>query len=273
MFKGMFTHFKNIKSVDFHIRCDPTKITFFTRGNEKKNKVVATIEGKNLNRYYCEETFWVGGRQDKFYQVFSKATKAYSKVTIICKHDNDSIMTIIFKDEELSRERNYDIKLKKLESDDDLISAEKKFSKEVLRTYPINFVLPSKQFRCSITDANCISNVITIEKSGKEPLRITTPDGNDIVYQEVYRKDEKIKLQSDVDESNTFKCKFNGENIKFVATSLVTGDVKIFVSEVNDLIICLIIDKLIIYTFVPIIQADARHIQIPSFDNNEDDSQ
>lgn len=270
MFKGMFTYFKNIGSKDFHIRCTPEGMTFFTHGSKEKNKVIAELKGENLNRYYCEDTFWVGGRQDKFYQVFSKATKVFSKVTIICKHYDDKIMTVIFKDTELDRECRYNIKLKTLEKDNDLLLSEKKISEDALDRYPINFMLPSKQFKSSITDANSISDTITIEKMGKEALQITTPPDVDIVYKEVYRKDDKIKLRSTVDESSTFRCSFNGGNIKFIATSLVTGDVNIYASEVEDLILSIVIDRLIIYTFVSIDRGDGRHIPASAYDGDKE---
>jgi hypothetical protein len=250
MFKGLFTYFKNIKSDNFHIRCSKEEITFFTWGINKENRVIAKIDGNSLNRYYCEETFWMGAKRDKFYQVFTTVNKSFSKVTIVCKHDDDAHIEVIFYDGVLDRNCTYKIKLKELDEDNKLFEAEALISEAALRKYPINFVLSSSQFKTSITDASSIENKITIEKIGNSPLQITTPSGKDIVYEEVYKSDTKIKLISSVEDSMTFRCSFIGSNIKFIATSLVTGNVQIFASESDDLILRLIIDKLVINTMI-----------------------
>jgi hypothetical protein len=123
---------------------------------------------------------------------------------------------------------------------------------ENLRKMPINFILTSNQFKKSITDANTIGEVITIEKTGDSSLKFTTSPGKEVVYSEIYNSDKKIKLQSNIDVSSSFRCSFAGKNIKFIASNLVDGYVKVFVSEVQDLILHFAIDKLQIYTFITI---------------------
>lgn len=252
IFKGLFTYCKSAKSDDILIRCDIDKITFFTSGNGHKSKIIATIAGSTAVRYVCRKTFYMKIKQNNLYQIFSSVDKTFSTAMWSCnKYDKDHLF-ITFKDPELDKDCEYIIKLLDFELDNSFDMYEDMIESKNLKTMPINFILTSNQFKKSITDANSIDDVITIEKAGDSNLKFTTSPGKEVVYSEIYKSDNKIKLQSNIDISSSFRCSFAGKNIKFIASNLVDGYVKIFVSEVQDLILNFSIDKLQIFTFIKI---------------------
>ena len=250
IFKGLFTYCKSVKSNDILIRCDIDRITFFISGNGHKSKIIATILGSTAVRYLCRKTFYMKIKQNNLYQIFSNVDKTFSTATWSCsKYDKDH-MFITFKDPELDKNCEYVIKLLDFELDDSFDLYEQMIEPENIKKMPINFTLTSNQFKKSITDANSIDEVITIEKTGDSNLKFTTSPGKEVVYSEIYNSDNKIKLQSNIDVSSSFRCSFAGKNIKFIASNLLDGYVKVFVSEVQDLILNFAIDKLQIFTFI-----------------------
>jgi|694.fasta_scaffold28060_9 hypothetical protein len=252
IFKGLFTYCKSVKSDDILIRCDIDRITFFVSGNGHKSKIIATIAGSTAVRYLCRKTFYMKIKQNNLYQIFSNVDKTFSTATWSCnKYDKDH-MFITFKDPELDKNCEYVIKLLDFELDNTFDAYEQMIELENLKKIPVNFILTSNQFKKSITDANSIDEVITIEKSGDSNLKFTTSPGKEVVYSEIYNSDNKIKLQSNIDASSSFRCSFAGKNIKFIASNLVDGYVKVYVSEVQDLILHFSIDKLQIFTFIKI---------------------
>ena len=252
IFKGLFTYCKSVKSDDILIRCDINKITFFINGNGHKSKIIATITGSTAARYLCRKTFYMKIKQNNLYQIFSSVDKTFSTATWSCnKYDKDH-MFITFKDLELDKDCEYVIKLLDFESDTSFDMYEQMIEFENLKKMPINFTLTSNQFKKSITDANSIDEVITIEKSGDSNLKFTTSPGKEVVYSEIYNSNNKIKLQSNIDVSSSFRCSFAGKNIKFITSNLVDGYVKVFVSEIQDLILHFAIEKLQIFTFIQI---------------------
>ena len=81
VFKSLFVYFKNIKAREIHLRCSPTGLTFFTRDHSKTSRIFATILGKHINWYYCEETFWLGINRDNIEKIFSSIDKTFFKIS------------------------------------------------------------------------------------------------------------------------------------------------------------------------------------------------
>lgn len=247
--KSLFSYFKNLKSVDIHIRCTPTGITFFTRDGASTCRVVAELPGDNMNHYYCDDIFWLGLNRENVERIFSSIDKSFFKVTILYRHDDPDSLVIIFKDADIDKECNYRISISTLDRDDELFAAEELTTPKALKEPPINFRLTSRQFKKSVTDASHYSDTLTFEKLGNHPLQLTY-NRVGIVYNEVYRTPEKINLHSDVEDTNIFRCSVNVANIKSLASAMVTDNVDIYCREDGDLLFRLEIDSLIMSTLL-----------------------
>jgi hypothetical protein len=236
VFKSLFTYFKNIKAREIHLRCNPQGLTFFARDHSKTSRIVAVVAGEHVNWHYCEGTFWLGINRDNVEKMFAAIDKTFFKLTIIQTHEDPNSLSFVFKDAEIDKECNYKITLSVYAPDEDLYDAETTLTTEGLTAnFPIEFTLTAKQFKKSISDANNYSDTITFEKLGLHPLQLTYSKSN-MTYNEVYRSSDKIKLRSEVADSVSFRCTIKIANVKSLASSMVTDDVRILCREEGDIL-------------------------------------
>ena len=251
MLKSLFAYFKNLKSVNLHIRCTPKGITFFTWDAAAVSRIVVELPGESMNHYYCDDTFWLGLHRENVEKIFSSIDKSFFKVTLLHRHDDPDTLIIIFKDAEADKECNYRLTLPTLEHDEELFAAEAQLTPEALEVFPIEFQLTAKQFKKSVTDASPHSDSITFEKLGAHPLQLTYKRVG-ITYNEVYRTPEKIHLRSQVKDGEIFHCTVLLSNIRSLAAATVTDTVRIFCREAGDLLLRSEIDAMTISTLTTI---------------------
>lgn len=223
IFKSLFVYFKNIKAREIHLRCSPSGLTFFTRDHSKSSRICATILGEHVNWYYCEGTYWLGINRDNVEKIFSSIDKTFFKIVIIQTHDDPNSLLIIFKNSDIDKECSYKIVLSSYNPDDDLYDSENLIKND---NYILEFTLTSKQFKKTINDTSNYSETITFEKIGNNPLQLMYIKSN-IVYTETYKSDEKIMLKSNLQSNNTFRATIKINNIKSLASSMVTDEIKI----------------------------------------------
>ena len=236
IFKVMFTYFKNIKAREIHVRCTPAGLTFFARDHSKTSRVVAAVAGEHVNWHYCEGEFWLGLNRDNVEKMFAAIDKTFFKITILQAHDDTNSLTFIFKDAEIDKECNYKVVLSSYARDAELYEAERTLMPEaVLANFPIEFTLTAKQFKKTIGDACSYSDTITFEKIGAYPLQLTYAKST-MVYNEVYRSAEKIRLRSSVGDATTFRAMVKVANVRSLASSMVTDDVRILCRENADIL-------------------------------------
>lgn len=247
IFKSLFVYFKNIKAREIHLRCDPIGLTFFARDHSKTSRIFATIPGEHVNWYYCESTFWLGINRDNIEKIFGSIDKTFFKIVIIQQKDDHNSLNIIFKDSEIEKECNYKIILSSYNEDENLYEAENIINTEFL----IEFTLTAKQFKKTINDASNYSETITFEKINGNPLQLVYAKSN-IIYNEVYRSDKKISLKSNNDEHSTFRATIKINNIKSLASSMVTDEIRILCRSDEDILFKSIIDSksLIVNTLI-----------------------
>lgn len=237
IFKSLFVYFKNIKAREIHLRCNKEGLTFFARDHSKTSRIFATVPCKNVNWYFCNDTYWLGINRDNIEKIFASIDKTFFKIVIIQTHDDPNSLTIIFKDSEIEKECKYKIVLSSFAEDDDLYDAER-----IGNDFMIEFTLTAKQFKKTINDAANYSENITFEKIGDNPLHITYVKSN-IVYNEVYRSPEKISLKSNVSSNVSFRSTIKVNNIKALASSMVTDEIKILCKSDEDILFKSIIDS------------------------------
>lgn len=251
IFKSLFVYFKNIKAREIHLRCSPDGLTFFARDHSKTSRIFATIPGEQVNWYYCEGTFWLGINRDNIEKIFSSIDKTFFKIVLIQSRDDPNSLMIIFKDSEIEKECNYKIVLSSYSEDEDLYDAE-----NVLKNndFLIEFTLTAKQFKKTINDASNYSETITFEKISDNPLQLTYAKSN-IVYNEVYRAGNKIALKSNVSSNSTFRATVKLNNIKSLASSMVTDEIRILCRSDEDILFKSVIDtkSLIVNTLTKLI--------------------
>jgi hypothetical protein len=236
VFKSLFAYFKNIKARDIHLRCSPQGLAFFARDHSKTSRNVAIVAGDHVNWHYCEGAFWLGINRDHVEKMFAAIDKTFCKMTILQTHDDYNSLTFIFKDAEVDKECNYKVTLSAYAPDEELFEAERSLAAEGLgANFPIEFTLTAKQFKKTVSDASNYSDTVTFEKIGAHPLQLTYNKSN-MTYCEVYRSAGKISLRSDVAPGASFRCTVKVANVKSLASSMVTDDVRILCREDDDIL-------------------------------------
>jgi hypothetical protein len=252
IFKSLFIFFKNTKSRELHLRCSPTGLTFFARDHSKISRIIAYISGEHLNWYFCESTYWLGINREHVEKIFSSIDKTFFKITIIQTYDDLNSINFIFKDADIDKECNYKIMISSYPVDEELYGAESILStEEITRAFPIEFTLSAKKFKKTIGDASNYSDTITFEKLGNYPLQITYAKSN-LLYTEVYRNSEIINLRSEVLSNSIFRCTVSVTNVKSLANSMVSDDIRILCREEEDILFRSAIDckALVVNTLV-----------------------
>jgi hypothetical protein len=242
VFKSLFTYLKNVKARNIHLRCSKEGLTFFARDHSKTSRIVAHVAGEHVNWHYCDGEFWLGINRDNVEKMFASIDKTFFKITIIQSSEDINTLTFVFKDAEVDKECNYKVTLSTYAPDEELYEAERILSPEAMHdNFPIEFTLTAKQFKKTINDASNYSDVVTFEKPGGHPLQLTYAKQN-MMYNEVYRNPAKIFLRSEVHPDSTFRCTVKIFNVKSLASSMVTDDVRILCREDGDILFCSAID-------------------------------
>lgn len=236
VFKSLFTYFKNIRAREIHMRCTKKGITFFTRDHSKTSRIVADINGAYVNRYYCEEEFITGINREQVEKIFASIDKTFFKIVILQSKDDTGSLTIMFKDIDADKECIYKISLASYQPDEDLYDAEISLNPENFdHLYPVSFTLTAKLFKKTVNDTSGYSETITFEKIGNHPLQIVY-NKSSITYVEVYISQDRIKLKSSIHDNEIFRSTIKLSNIKSLASSMVTDDVRIMCSENSDML-------------------------------------
>ena len=231
--KQLFAYFKNIKAREVHLRCTPRGLTFFARDHSKTSRNVAVIAGEHVNWHYCEGEFVLGINRENVEKMFAGIDRTFYKVTILQAHDDPTNITFIFKDGSCDKDCIYKIMVTPFSRDDDLYEAEAALTPE--HPPPIEFTLTARQFKKTINDAAGYSETLTIEKLGAAPLQLTYAKAS-MTYNEVYRSAELIRLKSLVGPLETFRTTVKVANVRSLASSMVTDDVRILCRENSDIL-------------------------------------
>jgi hypothetical protein len=249
IFKSLFSYFKNIKAKDIHFRCTRTNITLFARDHTKTSRVVAIIDCAQVTWFYCNDTFYFSLNRESVEKIFSSIDKSFSKISIIQSLEDISAVDFVFKDIILDKECRYKVVVSQYQEDIDLYDAE-----QTNDEYPIEFNLTSKQIKKSLNDASNYSDTITIEKIGLHPLQLSYNKAN-ISYNEIYNVDDKIALKTKTETDDyIFRITVKIANIKSIAASMVTDDMKVCCKENGDILFKTILDPkvLVVNTYVRI---------------------
>jgi len=236
VFKSLFTYFKNIKAREIHLHWHKNGLTFYTRDHSKVSRIVAEVSGTHVNWHFCDGDYWMGINRDGIEKIFSSIDKTFYKITIIQAHDETDSLTFIFKDADIDKECHYKVSLSYYPSDEDLYEIKNIITPEaLLKNFPIEFTLTAKQFKKTVNDASNFSDTITFEKLGEHPLQLNYAKSN-LIYHEIYRSPKKINLRSNISENETFRTTIKISNIKCLASSMVTDDIRILCREDADIL-------------------------------------
>lgn len=237
IFKSLFNYFKNLKVQQITTRYDPQRITFFAKDHTGVSDVIAYVEGKHVNWYYCEGTFWLSDTRETVAKMYANIDKSFHKISLYYRHDTPDHFKYVFKDSDLEKECLHQFDVTVVQPDEEWLEIEKNIvpskTQGPKNKYPVQFTLTAKAFKKSINDVVGYSDRITYEKIGSEyPLQLTYITSGHR-YNEVYHNSKKIKLYSEVKQNRTFRATIKISTIKSLASAMVTKNIRILCRETN----------------------------------------
>ena len=250
IFKSLFVYFKNLKSRDIHIKFRKSDITFLTRDHMMTSRVIATINCKDVNWYFCKQDVCVALNRENTEKLFMNIDKTFHKLNIEFRNYDQDYLWFIFRDHSLSKECQYKIPLTPIAADPDLFELENEVTKgEIDSKFPLQFTLSSKQFKKTISDASSYSDFIIIEKNSIDPRLLIKYDQHNMGYRECYHDGHAIKLLANVRD---FECMIKLSNIRSLASSMVTDNISIMCRDNNDVLLKSDIDEklMVVYTYL-----------------------
>jgi hypothetical protein len=225
IFKKLFTLYKSYVVDDLIIDFAAETISMITKSHTGKTISFATFNCKLLNHYYCKAAKRICVRRECLSDIFKSLDKVHCKITFLLKEEfQKSILYIIIKDCEMDNEQNYEVEL--IEKFDNTIP--NSIDDE---NYPLKFELPSKNFKKIIADISNLSNMLTVQKRGEEPLEFTYEQAKKINMTLVFKNHDKIKLRSAVDPGDILSASVMIPYIKPFSNSNIGDNVLISVDR------------------------------------------
>ncbi len=245
IFKTLFKYFQNIKANEIYLRFKADDIGFFSRNHQKTSRTYASMKTQDMYKYFCDTEVLISISCEYSNQVMANIDKTYQYIKFTLRHDDLDNLYVEFIDTEMSKTAEYKIPINKkddMSEDSDLFRAEDDSASDVLKVlYPLEFTLPEDRFKKTVNDTSKISSVIQFSKSARDPFQISYSK-NGLIYYEKYEDDAKIKLRYNSTESPFF-IEMNIEYIKFLATTMVSGDVRILCREDGDMLFRSAVDE------------------------------
>lgn len=247
--KNLFAYFKNLKSVEIHVRFDRDGVSFYTRDASRGCCVIARIPGEGLNHYHCGAAFWLGLTRENVERVFGSIDRSFGTVMMSVCADDAEVVTVVFRDPAIDKECIYTIMASVFEPDPELVESDALAAPE---RFPLSFTLSDRQFKKTATDLGQLGcGELTFEKTGAGgPLRLVF-NRVGLSYQEVYPSPEKIALRSAVEEGEVFRCSVPIGGVRALAAAMVTRSVGIYCSgdgnyaafrqAIDDLTVCTLV--------------------------------
>lgn len=198
IFKKILHLFRQFNASEIELYFHSRGLTLITKDHIEKSNIYAIIDGSKMEFYYCKHDICICIRRDDLEKILSIIQKNHSKIMIILRENYRSMMYIILKDKECETEETYDadVVVKNLVSDMSELSMDE--------NYPITFQLTSKHFKTKINNIKKLSNILTIQKVGLQPLQFTFDKTNKVNWVGIYSNSELIKLKSTIAEDDIF---------------------------------------------------------------------
>lgn len=242
MFKKIFSLFKSMEvEGNINVLFDKKNIKMYAIDRNGKNKIFVNIFGDKMNRYYTETPLEVELSLNTWNRALQTLNKDYSELFISTNRQyKTQKLTLILVNDNMGEKSEYkidfdmpaDCNWKEME---DILENEKE--------YPIKFTLPYKYFKKKVNDFKLLGEKMNIEKDGRNSLKLSYDfkdmKGNHSTHLNL---DDKIELQSLIEDDDLFSSTVLLENIKNLAGANISDNIVISADKTKNLIFTILLD-------------------------------
>jgi len=208
LFKSIFTLFHKYGSPHLSIAFYPTYVRFFSASHNEQATIIVDVRGEDISHYYCKAFMQVNIDDQQIAVAMGAIRSGHSQFVMLMgdpKLDPKLVVVLTYyKSKRTDQITLYPMGQVKDQVGIDLTDAD----------YPIKFALDTSEFKELLTDISSISNTLTIQKTGNDPLSISTKCENKIARLSSYVDEKEIGLVSTVLPTQTFQSSISIENVK-----------------------------------------------------------
>ncbi len=225
--KKIFSFFKSVAASEIQMIFRPKDIILYAVDHHEKTRIRIKINAEKLNNYYCRDVLDVGISQKEMEMILNKVDKDYSSIVILSDvATTRRNLTLVFEN---------DIQIDELHRID-LIASYNKMEDEAAfidEEYTIKFNFPGKYFKKTVSDIKSMSSQLSITQEDNEsPLIFEYLTENKRIQSKHTVKDSsKIKLESTLDDGDSFRVDVCIDYLKPISASQIADDICILVDE------------------------------------------
>lgn len=242
IFKKLWMYAKNMAMESMQIIFRPDEVIFFGVDHSQKSRMRVRIDANKINHYYCDGTVECGIANKSVEPIMTAIDESYNKIIINveAKNAHKNIKIVLCNDIEIDERRRIDLDVSYTP-----ISDEEQF---VDTDYSLKFELPGKYFKKMLTNVRLFSDQIAIRQDGpNDPLIFEHKNTlKRICSKNVVRNGKKIKLQSNLDENDTFLSCFKIDYIKPISAALSAENITIWAHEQKPLCFIVTFDSCVV---------------------------
>jgi len=225
--KKIFSFFRAIAAAQIQILFRPREIIFYALDHHEKTKIRVKIDASKLNHYYCRDVLDIGIDTNEMDMILNKVDKDYTSMVILSDLTNSRrVLTVVF-ETEIRIDEMHNLSLigtyNKMENEEEFLNDE----------YTLSYELPAKYFKKTVSDIKNMSTRLGITQEDNEsPLVFEYLTANKRVQSKhTVRDSNKIKLNSTLDDGETFRVDICIGYIKPISSSQIADEITICVDE------------------------------------------
>lgn len=237
IFKKILTLYKGYEVSEVEMTFEAGGVRWKAKDHLNKSSIHTTMDGRLMNYYYCRETIRICVKREYLEKILGNLDKNQYKVTFLLKENYRSTLYIIVKDCQYDKDKSYEVEV--IYKAGDPVDEPKDDDTD----YPIKFAFDSKHFKSEINQVRKMSQLLTIQKIGNEPLQFTFDEAKKLNYNGRYNNPDKIKLRSTVAPDDVFTVSIVIDYIKPFSNSCIGDDVFIAADKKEKMSFMTYLDK------------------------------
>lgn len=239
-FKRIFALYKSEGVKDVTMSFTKTKITFLAKSYSDEAVMKTFIDCTKCHRYYCDEPEEITVSREIAEKVINRIeSKFYDCISFVVKHYTGEInqMIILLRNPMLDAISSHDINVSHLVDTSDDESWDE-------TDYPLSFKFTKGNFKKYITDIETIGNELTIEKTGKFPLKFKYNAPVRLAAGESF-PDDKIDLKCVIRDTEIIAASVKVKEIKLFCGAQLADEVTIYVDRKKKMMFIFTMDEAI----------------------------
>jgi Proliferating cell nuclear antigen, N-terminal domain len=243
MWKKIFTVLTNLSVSTVRIQFNLDGITIIAMDHNQKCEIYVEIFGKELSRYYCEESFEISVNQENMKKIVSTIKTTHVSIAFTANTDIKckKFRTILHhKTAKMETWQTYNLDCEQAKTYKGTIFEDLKCEDE----YPLEFTFESKYWKTCVGDWMKLADVIKIEIEPPCPLTFkhTFDDKKGNQVMDVVETDY-MNLKCEIEEGDVFAVSILLDNIKAIANSNAADDITISAHEDKKIIFTALLDQ------------------------------